>query len=81
MALFRNLAVGAAVAIVAVLVQRATGGVYEPAPNSMNGQTVLITGGTTGLGLESAKRLAKAGANVIVTARSQEKGQAAADRE
>lgn len=68
---------GAAAAVVAVLVQRATGGVYEPPPNSMNGQTVLISGGTTGLGLESAKRLAQAGATVIITARSQEKGQAA----
>ena len=67
----------AGVAFVALLVQRATGGVYEAEPNSMVGQTVLITGGTTGLGFESAKRLAKAGASVIITARSEEKGQAA----
>ena len=77
MSIFANLLLASAAAFVAVLVQRATGGVYEPAPNSMNGQTVLITGGTTGLGLESAKRLAKAGASVIITARSEEKGQEA----
>jgi NAD(P)-dependent dehydrogenase (short-subunit alcohol dehydrogenase family) len=74
---FGKLAVGAAVAVLAVLVHRATGGVYQPP--SMHGKTVLITGGTTGLGLESAKRLAQAGAQVIVTARSDARGQAAVE--
>jgi NAD(P)-dependent dehydrogenase (short-subunit alcohol dehydrogenase family) len=50
---------------------------YTPAANSMTGQTIVITGGSTGLGLESAKRLAVGGANIIVTARSDAKGQAA----
>jgi retinol dehydrogenase-14 len=36
----------------------------------MAGKTVLITGANTGLGLESALRLKRAGATVIVTARS-----------
>ncbi|CAB9515678.1 daunorubicin C-13 ketoreductase DnrU [Seminavis robusta] len=69
------LAAAAAVAGVAVLAHRANMGAFIPPP--MHGKTVLITGGTTGLGLESAKRLAKAGAKVIITARSDTKGQTA----
>jgi NAD(P)-dependent dehydrogenase (short-subunit alcohol dehydrogenase family) len=53
---------------------------YTPAPNSLATKTVLITGASTGLGLESAKRLAVGGANLILTARSKEKGQAAVDQ-
>lgn len=48
MSIFTNLLMAAGVAFVALLVQRATGGVYEAEPNSMVGQTVLITGGITG---------------------------------
>ena len=43
---------------------------YSPARGSLAGKTILITGANTGLGLESALRLRRAGANVIVTARS-----------
>lgn len=50
---------------------------YEPPPRSMIGKTVLITGGNTGLGLESTKRLAAAGATVVFTSRSAEKGERA----
>jgi NAD(P)-dependent dehydrogenase (short-subunit alcohol dehydrogenase family) len=52
-------------------------GIYIPPPDSMRGKTVLITGGNTGLGLESAKRLAAAGARVIVTTRTADKGASA----
>ena len=66
----------AGVALAAVLVQRMMGGIYVPP--SMQGKVVLITGGTAGLGCESAKRLAAAGAeHVIVTARTDEKGRKA----
>jgi NAD(P)-dependent dehydrogenase (short-subunit alcohol dehydrogenase family) len=51
--------------------------VYTPEPGSLQGQTILITGGNTGLGLESAKRLAAAGAHVVITVRSDAKGQKA----
>lgn len=47
---------------------------YEPPFNSMNDKVVLITGGTSGLGLESAKRLGAAGATIVLTSRSTEKG-------
>jgi NAD(P)-dependent dehydrogenase (short-subunit alcohol dehydrogenase family) len=48
--------------------------VYEPAPHSMDGKLVLITGGNAGLGLESAKRLAEAGASVVFTSRDAARG-------
>jgi len=52
--------------------------VFRPVVDSMKGQTIFITGGTAGLGLETAKRLAIGGpSEIIVTARSHLKGQAA----
>ena len=55
-------------------------GLFTPSSHSLIGRTILITGGNAGLGLESAKRLATAGANIILTARSAEKGQYAVDQ-
>ena len=46
---------------------------------SLTGRTVLITGASTGLGLASAIALAKAGASLILTARSESKFLAAKD--
>lgn len=40
-------------------------------------KTILITGGNSGLGLESAKILSRKGARVIITARNPEKGKQA----
>ena len=52
--------------------------IYQPPPDGLKDLSVLITGGTTGLGLETAKRLALGGPqNLIVTARTDEKGEAA----
>ena len=47
---------------------------YFPPARSMKGQVVIVTGASSGLGLESAKRLAEAGATVVLTSRSEEKG-------
>jgi NAD(P)-dependent dehydrogenase (short-subunit alcohol dehydrogenase family) len=49
--------------------------IFTPTPGSLAGQTIFITGGTSGLGLESAKRLAMGGAEIVITSRSDAKGQ------
>lgn len=46
----------------------------------LSGQVILITGGTTGLGKESARALGAAGATVIITARTEEKGRIAVEQ-
>jgi len=45
---------------------------------SLKGKTALITGGSQGLGLEFARALASAGANVAITSRDAEKAENAA---
>ena len=45
----------------------------------LTGKTAVVTGANGGLGLESAKALAGAGAHVVMAARNQEKAQAAVD--
>ncbi|MYL49974.1 SDR family NAD(P)-dependent oxidoreductase [Halobacillus litoralis] len=44
---------------------------------SLKGQTVIVTGGNSGLGYESVKVLSKRGATVILGSRSMERGQEA----
>mmetsp|Transcript_15382 Transcript_15382/g.23397 ORF Transcript_15382/g.23397 Transcript_15382/m.23397 type:complete len:447 (-) Transcript_15382:76-1416(-) len=70
-------AAGTAAVIALQQQQNNTFTIYQPPLNSLNGQTIVITGGSSGLGLESAKRLALAGASIILTARTDAKGQAA----
>jgi NAD(P)-dependent dehydrogenase (short-subunit alcohol dehydrogenase family) len=48
--------------------------IYRPPPNSLTNQVMVITGSSSGLGLESAKRLAAAGATTVLTTRSDTKG-------
>ena len=43
----------------------------------IKGKTILITGGTAGIGLEAAKQFLENGATVIITGRNQEKLNAA----
>jgi len=44
---------------------------------SLRGKTAVVTGGTGGIGLHTAIGLARAGAKVLVTGRSEERGRAA----
>jgi len=69
--------VGGATAFGAPAQVAAKAPVYEPAPGSLAGKVIVVTGGSTGLGLESAKRLSAAGATVVLTSRTEAKGQAA----
>ncbi len=46
----------------------------------LDGKVALITGATSGVGLETAVRLAKRGATVVVNGRSAERGKDAMDR-
>jgi NAD(P)-dependent dehydrogenase (short-subunit alcohol dehydrogenase family) len=48
------------------------------ADRDLSGRRVLITGGTAGLGLETARALAASGAHVVMTARNATKGEHAA---
>ncbi|MCC3763386.1 SDR family oxidoreductase [Glycomyces sp. TRM65418] len=43
------------------------------------GRTVVVTGANSGLGFETARRLAERGAHVIMTSRSEDKGRRAAE--
>jgi NAD(P)-dependent dehydrogenase (short-subunit alcohol dehydrogenase family) len=43
------------------------------------GRTAIVTGANSGLGFATARELARHGARVIVTARSQEKAESASD--
>jgi NAD(P)-dependent dehydrogenase (short-subunit alcohol dehydrogenase family) len=49
--------------------------VYEPNPGSLLGKVMIVTGASSGLGLESSKRLAAAGATIVMTSRTREKGE------
>lgn len=50
---------------------------FEPIVADMTGQTVVVTGATGGLGLETARQLSTLGARVVIVARNQEKLDAA----
>jgi retinol dehydrogenase-12 len=49
------------------------------ASESIAGQTILVTGATSGIGIETARALAKKGATVVVGARDARRGQAVVD--
>ena len=47
-------------------------GSYSPYESTLRGQTVVVIGGSAGIGLETARRAHAEGANVILTARNPE---------
>jgi hypothetical protein len=49
-------------------------------PTQFSGRTAIVTGGSRGIGLAIAQRLAADGANVVLTSRKQESADAAADQ-
>lgn len=53
------------------------GGVYDDVPD-LSGKTAVITGGNTGIGKETAFRLAQMGADVVIACRSLKRGEDAA---
>ncbi len=52
----------------------------RPATHDMRGRTVLVTGATSGIGLETCVALARGGARVLATARDRARGDAAVDQ-
>ncbi|MFE9565950.1 SDR family NAD(P)-dependent oxidoreductase [Streptomyces sp. NPDC006487] len=52
----------------------------SPLSPSLSGRTALVTGATSGIGYETARRLAELGATVLVHGRTPEEAQAATDR-
>jgi NAD(P)-dependent dehydrogenase (short-subunit alcohol dehydrogenase family) len=49
------------------------------AGHDLTGRTAIVTGGATGIGIETARALAEAGAEVVIAVRKPDLGQAAAD--
>src|SRR5690242_11116238 len=55
------------------LLRRRFDGWSPPPPHALTGRTVVVTGPTSGLGLETAHRLAAAGARVLLLGRDEER--------
>ena len=47
--------------------------------NLLNGQTIVITGGGTGLGKSMSRRFGELGANIVISGRRKEKLEETAD--
>lgn len=61
-------------------IRRALFGWLDPAPGSLAGRTVLITGPTSGLGRAAAEAMAALGARIVLVGRSRERLEAVRDR-
>ena len=73
----RQALVGGAAAVAAIGISSKAQASTLYQPSNVQNKLIVITGGNTGLGLESAKRLAAAGARVVITVRSSTKGEQA----
>jgi len=67
------------VLIVLFLLKEVTMGIYR-GRTRLDGRLVIITGGSTGIGLETARDLANRGATVVLGCRSKERGETAAKK-
>ncbi|KAJ8930538.1 hypothetical protein NQ314_016651 [Rhamnusium bicolor] len=56
------------------------GGTYCDSSHNIEGKNVIITGGASGIGLETTKELAKRGANIILAVRNADKGRNAIEQ-
>ena len=72
-----RIAIGAAAVAALIAGRRFFQGPRCHSSQSLKGKTVVITGGNTGIGKETAVDLAKRGARVIIGCRNMEKGKAA----
>jgi len=62
----------AAIAICATIYAKGKSNPYKP---NLEGKVVVVSGGTAGIGKETAKELARLGAQVVITGRDQEKAE------
>ena len=71
--MFRTAALFAAVSASIYLVLSLGYFVHNPQLRDMGNLTVLVTGGNTGVGKETARKLVSLGAEVIIACRSEDK--------
>ena len=76
----RKGSIAIAAAAVAAVIAFARPVPYRPAASAWAGQTAIVTGANTGVGYETARRLALGGFRVVVACRSESKAARAADR-
>ena len=61
-----------------ILLKRYFNGTANKTSRDLTGQVIIITGANTGIGLETAKEVAKAGATVVLACRDEKRGRDAA---
>lgn len=64
---------------VGIRVRRGLHGWDEATPGALTGRTVVVTGGTSGLGAEIARGVARVGATAIVVGRDEDRGRQVVD--
>ena len=62
------------IGIVLILLKKYFNGTANKAFRDLTGQIIIITGANTGIGFETAKEIAKAGATIILACRDEKRG-------